>query len=213
MFFVERDTDDSAVFDCSLNFGITVDTHALNSPLFELCSTLIVSRGVTLLPWEYMKSIIVAFDKNHGIGAANDLLWTRDLPADLRHFKDITTGHPIIMGNNTYKSLGRPLPNRQNIVISRDPTPIEGFTVVGDLDAAYKAANDDDVYVIGGGQIYALALDTVDQLLVTEVDETFAAEVFFPKIDSTVWQEVSREHHDKDEANKYNYDFVVYRRR
>lgn len=160
-----------------------------------------------------MKSIIVAYDKNRGIGAANDLLWVRDLPADLQHFKQITTGHPIIMGNNTYKSLGRPLPNRQNIVISRSSDPIEGFTVVGNLDAAYSAANDDEVYVIGGGQIYQLALDTVDQLLVTEVDESFAAEVFFPEIDPNVWQEVSREHHKKDELNKYNYDFVTYRRR
>ncbi len=160
-----------------------------------------------------MKSIIVAFDRNRGIGAANDLLWTRDLPADLRHFKEVTTGHSIIMGRKTYESLGRPLPNRQNIVISRDVESVEGFTVVRSLDEAYDAATSDDVYIIGGGQIYQLALDTVDQLLVTEVDESFAAEVFFPEIDPATWQEVSREHHDSDEANKYNYDFVVYIRR
>ncbi len=160
-----------------------------------------------------MKSIIVAYDKNRGIGAANDLLWTRDLPADLQHFKQITSGHSIIMGRKTYESLGRPLPNRQNIVISRDMEPVEGFSVVRDLEEAYQSATSDDVYVIGGGQIYQLALDTVDQLLVTEVDETFAAEVFFPEINPIIWQEVSREHHVKDEANKYNYDFVVYTRR
>lgn len=160
-----------------------------------------------------MKSIIVAFDKNHGIGAANDLLWAHDLPADLRHFKEITTGHTIIMGRKTYESLGRPLPNRQNIVISRDLDEAPGFTIVRDLEAAYKAATSDDIYVIGGGQIYALALETVSKLYVTEVGEMFAAQVFFPEIEASVWQEVSREHHDKDEANKYDYDFVVYDRR
>jgi dihydrofolate reductase len=160
-----------------------------------------------------MKSIIVAFDKNNGIGAANDLLWTRDLPADLRHFKEITTGHTIIMGRKTYESIGRPLPNRQNIVISRDLDDAPGYTVVRDLDAAYAAATNDDVFVIGGGQIYALALDTVDQLYVTEVNEIFAAQVFFPEIDPVIWHEVSREHHDQDDANKYDYDFVVYTRR
>jgi len=159
-----------------------------------------------------MKSIIVAFDKNHGIGAANDLLWVRDLPADLRHFKEVTTGHTIIMGRKTYESLERPLPNRQNIVISRDLEDAPGCVVVRDLDAAYAAATSDDIYVIGGGQIYALALDTVSQLYVTEVNEMFAAQVFFPEIDPTVWREVSREHHDKDDANKYDYDFVVYSR-
>jgi len=160
-----------------------------------------------------MKSIIVAYDKNHGIGAANDLLWMRNMPADLRHFKELTTGHSIIMGRKTYESLDRPLPNRQNIIISRDLEPVDGMSVVRTLDQAYETATADDVYVIGGGQIYELALDTVDQLLVTEVDGTFSAEVFFPDIDVTVWQEVSREHHDLDEFNAYNYDFVVYARR
>jgi dihydrofolate reductase len=160
-----------------------------------------------------MKSIIVAFDKNNGIGAANDLLWTRDLPADLRHFKEITTGHTIVMGRKTYESIGRPLPNRQNIVISRDLDDAPGCTVVRDLDASYGAATNDDIFVIGGGQIYALAFDTVDQLYVTEVNEIFAAQVFFPEINPVVWQETSREHHNQDDANKYDYDFVVYTRR
>lgn len=160
-----------------------------------------------------MKSIIVAFDKKHGIGAANNLLWTRDMPADLRHFKQVTTGHAIIMGRKTYESLGRPLPNRQNIVISRYMEQEDGIDVVRTLKQAYETATADDIYVIGGGQIYQLALDTVDQLVVTEVDETFSADVFFPDIDLAVWQEVSREHHDSDEFNKYNYDYVIYVRR
>lgn len=160
-----------------------------------------------------MKSIIVAYDKNRAIGAANDLLWRRDLPADLQHFKQATTGHAIIMGRKTYESLGRPLPNRQNIVISRGMEPVEGFSVVRDLDEAYAVATSNDIYIIGGGQIYQLALGTVDRLLVTEVDGAFDAEVFFPEVDMNMWQEVSREHHDKDDANKYNYDFVEYVRR
>jgi len=158
-----------------------------------------------------MRSIIVAYDQNRGIGAANDLLWTRDLPADLRHFKELTTGSAIVMGRKTYESIGRPLPSRHNIVISRDGEPIDGVTVVTSLDDAYMAATTADVYVIGGGQIYRLALDSVDQILATEVDASFpAAEIFFPVLDETVWRESSREHHDADEQNKYSFDFVTY---
>lgn len=160
-----------------------------------------------------MKTIIVAYDKNNAIGAANDLLWKHDLPADLRHFKEVTTGSAIIMGRKTYDSIGRPLPNRQNIVISRDKSSIDGVKVVASLDQAYAAATTDDVYVIGGGQIYQLAIDGVDRVLATEVDESFKADVFFPVINPAIWIEVSREHHTKDDVNKYNYDFVTYERR
>lgn len=161
-----------------------------------------------------MKSIIVAYDKNRGIGAANDLLWERDLPADLKHFKDMTTGSAIIMGRRTFESIGRPLPNRQNIVISHDLDPAEGITVAYTLEEAYEAVTTNDVYVIGGGQIYSLAIDTVDTIFVTEVHEKFdAAQVFFPDIDLAIWKETSREHHLKDSVNKYDYDFVTYVRR
>lgn len=160
-----------------------------------------------------MKSIIVAYDLKHGIGAANDLLWKHDLPADLRHFKDITTGSSIIMGRKTYDSIGRPLPNRESIVISREAVDIPEVIGVHSLEEAFKAASHDDMYVIGGGQIYALAIDSVDRIYATEVQAEFKADVFFPSIDTTIWQEVSREHHDKDDANKYDYDFVVYDRR
>lgn len=213
MLFIKWNTDDSSVLYRSLNLGITINTHVCTLPFLSRCITSIVPRAGTLLPYEYMKSIVVAYDKKRGIGAANDLLWIRDLPADLRHFKDVTTGHSIIMGRKTYESLGRPLPNRQNIVVSRGLEPVDGFNVVRSLDEAYQVATDKEVFVIGGGQIYQLAIDAVDQLLVTEVDQTFAAEVFFPEIDLNVWQEVSREHHDKDDVNKYNYDFVTYLRR
>jgi len=161
-----------------------------------------------------MKMILVAYDKNYGIGAHNDLLWPRDLPADLQRFKLLTTGHAIIMGRKTYDSIGRALPMRQNIVISRDGPAIEGVTTVASLEEAYAAVKPGKhSFVIGGGQIYVLAIDSVERILATEVDGSFSADVFFPRISSNVWHETSREHHLADERNKYNYDFVTYDRR
>lgn len=159
-----------------------------------------------------MKSIVVAMDEANGIGADNDLLWQRDLPADLAHFKRITTGGSIIMGRKTFESIGRPLPNRENIVVSRTPTGVPGVLTAASLEAAYALARY-PVFVIGGGQIYAQSLDGVDKLYVTEVDAEFPqATVFFPKIDLSVWQEASRSHHPADERNKYPFDFVEYER-
>lgn len=161
-----------------------------------------------------MKTIIVAYDKHYGIGANNDLLWKNDLPADLQHFKETTTSQSVIMGLNTYNSIGRPLPNRQNIVISFKIEPIDGCEVVDSLQAAFSAVlPDKEAFVIGGGQIYALAIDTADRILATEVDHLFGtATVFFPEIDFTKWQETKREKHTADERNLYNYDFVTYER-
>lgn len=158
-----------------------------------------------------MKTIIVAYDKHLGIGAKNDLLWMGDMPADLKHFRDTTAGATVIMGRNTYLSIGRPLPGRQNIVISRTGEPIDGVTVVDSLEKAYEIS-DREIYIIGGGQIYELAMPSADRIIATEVDGEFNADVFFPVIDLNVWKEVSREHHEKDESNKYNYDFVIYER-
>jgi dihydrofolate reductase len=160
-----------------------------------------------------MKRIIVAYDKNRGIGAANDLLWLRDLPADLKHFKEVTTGSTVIMGKNTYASIGHPLPNRDNIVLSRSAESIDGVKVVTSLEEAYEAATTPDVYIIGGGQVYALALPTVDEVYATEVQDVFpAAEIFFPELDPSIWQEISREHHEADEKNKYSFDFIIDKR-
>lgn len=160
-----------------------------------------------------MKAIIVAVDQNNGIGADNDLLWQRDLPADLAHFKKLTTGKTIVMGRKTYESIGRPLPDRQNIVVSRSgPTGVSGVLTAHSLQAAYALAQY-DVFVIGGGQIYAQAIDDMDRLYVTYVDATFPqATVFFPQINCDTWQEISRDHHEADERNKYAFDFVVYER-
>ena len=160
-----------------------------------------------------MKTIVVAFDKNYGIGANNDLLWLRDLPADLKHFKDLTTGHTIVMGRNTFSSIGRALPNRQNIVVSRSMQKTGGVEIARTLDEAYQLAND-EVFIIGGAQIYAETVKDADVIEATEVQATFdTATVFFPPIDMTLWQEASRESHEKDERNKYAFDFVRYTRR
>lgn len=158
-----------------------------------------------------MKAIIVAMDRNRGIGAENDLLWQRDLPADLAHFKRLTTGKSIIMGRKTFESIGRPLPDRQNIIVSRSGAlGVEGTMTAASLPTAYALAQY-DVFVIGGGEIYQQAMYDVDRLYVTEVHTVFPeASVFFPKIDLDVWQEMSREHHKADERNKYAFDFVTY---
>lgn len=160
-----------------------------------------------------MKAIVVAVDRNNGIGADNDLLWQRDLPADLARFKKLTTGKTLVMGRKTFESIGRPLPDRQNIVVSRSgPTGVSGILTAHSLQAAYALAQY-DIFVIGGGQIYQQAINDMDRLYVTYVDAEFPqATVFFPQVDKTIWQEVSREHHEADDRNKYSFDFVVYER-
>lgn len=161
-----------------------------------------------------MKSIVVAYDKKFGIGANNDLLWQRNLPADLEHFKNITSGGAIIMGKNTYKSIGRLLPNRQNIIVSSSIGLVDGATVVDSLEKAYDMVDKGrETYIIGGGQIFAAAFNGIDRIYATEVNKVFdSATVFFPVISSDVWREISREKHTADEKNLYDYDFVVYDR-
>lgn len=134
------------------------------------------------------------------------------MPADLKHFRTLTTGKNIIMGLSTYESIGRPLPNRRNIVLSRKVHDIDGVDVAQSITEAYALAGADAV-VVGGGSIYEQTLDDMDRLYVTEVQAEFSnATVFFPEI-GPMWVETSREHHDADEQNKYAYDFVVYDRR
>ncbi len=156
--------------------------------------------------------MIVAYDQNRGIGADNDLLWQRDLPADLNHFRKHTTGRSIIMGRLTFESIGlKPLPNRQNIVVSSRPVVREDVIWVPDLDSAFRAAKHDP-FVIGGASIYSQALDVVGEIYATEVRATFpAADKFFPEL-GPEWSEVARESHLADQKNLYNYDFVTYRR-
>ena len=158
-----------------------------------------------------MKAIIVAVDKNNAIGFNGDMPWGRTLKDDLLNFKKLTTGKTVVMGRKTFESIGaKPLPDRENIVVSRTPTGAQGVLTALSLEAAYALARR-DVFVIGGGQVYAQALDDVDKLYVTHIDAAFPeANVHFPVIDSAKWHEVSREHHDADARNAYSFDLVTY---
>lgn len=161
-----------------------------------------------------MKSIVVAYDKNYGIGASNDLLWKRDLPSDLRRFRDITLGSAVIMGRKTYESIGNVLHGRLNIVVTHKFMDIPGLVLARGLKEAYEAAGERDIMIIGGGSIYEQAMPDVERIYATEVQAEFKnAEVFFPRVNPADWREVSREKHLADGANKYDYDFVVYQRK
>lgn len=156
-------------------------------------------------------SLIVATERHLGIGIRNTLPWR--LPEDLAFFKRTTTGHPIIMGRKTFDSIGRPLPNRRNIVITRNPGWMhEGVERAGSLQEAVQLAGDGEAFVIGGAQIYVDALPLATQLVVTEIDADFECDAFFPAIDTAVWSEVSRQAHHSDSA-ELDYAFVIYQRR
>ena len=156
-------------------------------------------------------SIIVATARNNVIGKDNALPW--HLPADLKYFKSTTMGKPIVMGRKTFESIGRPLPGRQNIVLTRDPKwSAEGVTVINDVDdISLSVGSADDVMIIGGAQIYNLTMKHVDCLYVTEVACDVDGDVFFPEIDRSVWQELSREPHAAIDGQPA-YSFVVYKR-
>ena len=163
-----------------------------------------------------MKSIeaIVAIDENGGIGRQGDLLC--HLPADMKHFKEVTMGHSIIMGRKTFESFPRrPLPGRQNIVITRNPAwQYPAVTVASSLDEAIAAAQTPTVFIIGGAQVYEQALPLVDVLHITLIHARWAsAYVFFPTLDMKEWQEMSREHHASDHRNAYEFDFITLKRR
>ncbi len=162
------------------------------------------------------KAIIVAYDTNRAIGRGGDLPWGRSLPADLAQFKRLTRGSDIIMGRKTFESIGsRPLPERENIVISSRPTGIKGVLTAVNLESALALARY-KTFIIGGAQVYSDALNApeIDTIYATEVDATFSdADTFFPELDMTIWQEVSRTHHPADEANAYAFDFVIYQRK
>ncbi|MBR3451827.1 MAG: dihydrofolate reductase [Muribaculaceae bacterium] len=157
---------------------------------------------------------IVAVDENWAIGRQGDLLC--HLPADMRHFKQVTMGYSIVMGRKTFESFPRrPLPGRQNIVITRNAGwQYPGVTVVHSVEEAIAAAETDTVYIIGGAQVYELALPLVEVLHLTVIHARWAsADAFFPALDMSEWQEVSREHHQSDHRNAYEFDFVTLKRR
>lgn len=157
-----------------------------------------------------MITIIAAIANNNAIGKNNQLIW--HLPADLKRFKKVTFGHHIIMGRKTYESLGKPLPNRTTIIITRNKNYKQNnCIVVNSLNEAIKAAQaDENPYILGGAEIYKQALKIADRLDLTIIHHSFEADAFFPKINYKIWKEVSREDFKADEKNKYNYSFVTY---
>ena len=164
-------------------------------------------------------SVIVAVAENGVVGRSNALPWY--LPADLMYFKKVTMGKPILMGRKTFESIGRPLPGRSNIVLSRDRGyAAEGVKVVASLQQALGLASDiaiidgrDELVVIGGAAIYALAIPIADRLYITEVHAEVDGDVHLPAVDWSQWREVSRQRNTAVEPNPYDFSFVVYYRR
>ncbi len=159
-----------------------------------------------------MLSIVVAKAKNNIIGRENKLVWK--LPADLQHFKELTTGHVIIMGRKTFESLGRVLPNRKHIVFSQNPdfkVNDENVQVVHSMLEIQQYIEDEkENFVIGGAMIYNLLMPHITKMYVTEIEEEFEGDAFFPRINTEIWQETSREKGPKDEKNNLDYDYVTY---
>ncbi|MCH9756953.1 MAG: dihydrofolate reductase [Gammaproteobacteria bacterium] len=156
-------------------------------------------------------SLIVAVDEQGGMGKNNTLPW--HLPADLAHFKIHTLGKPIIMGRKTYESIGRSLPGRLNVVLSRSALEIEDVEVVPNLDAAFAlTANEPEVMVIGGAAVFQAALEVAETIYLTRVHDVFDADVFFPVLDKSIWHGELLSKHAVDAANAYALSFYCYTR-
>ncbi len=163
-----------------------------------------------------LTTLIVAASKNNVIGENNRLPW--HLPRDLAYFKQVTTGHPIIMGRKTYESIGKALPNRLNIVITRNPAyQLTDAVVVHSLPEAIQVAkkmqpDTDEIHIIGGASIFAQAISLVDKIYLNRVLADFDGDTFLPPIDWSQWQLIDKTHHIADDKNAYAMDFEVYRR-
>lgn len=168
-------------------------------------------------------SLISAIAKNNVIGGGNTLLW--NLPADMKHFREITSGHTVIMGRKTFESIGRTLPNRRNIVITRDKNYTrDDIEVVNSLEEALRLVsleqgkefeeNQDEVevFIIGGGEIYKQVMDKAQKLYITEIHQDFEGDTLFPEIDKKKWEEISRENFETDGKNNIPYSFVEYKK-
>lgn len=167
----------------------------------------------TLIPYPHPPriSIIVACATNRIIGVGGKMPW--HLPGDLRRFKQITMGHTIVMGRKTWESIGRLLPGRRHVIVTRQPGyGVAGATVVHSIDAAISAARDDrEIFIIGGSEIYALALPETDRILLTEIKKDFEGDAFFPEITAGEWREIGRANM-QDDASGVQYDFVTMER-
>ena len=156
-----------------------------------------------------MISIIVAVAKNGVIGDKNTLLW--HLREDMIHFRTTTSGHPVVMGRKTYDSIGRPLPKRTNVVITRDTNlALEGCTVVHSLEEAVAMFDkSEEVFIIGGAQIYAQALAVADRIYLTVIDKEYEGDTSFPEIDYSAWKEISREEYVRGEEFEHPFAFIT----
>lgn len=161
-----------------------------------------------------MISLIAAIGKNNELGKGNTLLW--HMSADMKHFKDTTALHTVVMGRKTFESLGKPLPNRRNIVITRDANyKQKGVEIAHSLAGALDIVEDknEEIFIIGGAEIYKQAIEIADKLYITHVDAGYAdADAFFPEIIPVVWNEVSHKEFKKDDKNPFAYTFSVYER-
>lgn len=162
-------------------------------------------------------SIIAAVAENLVIGKNNDLVWR--LPDDMKYFMETTKGHHVIMGRKNYESIPhkfRPLPERQNIIVTKqDNYHAEGCKTTDSIENAITLArqdNPEEIFIIGGGQIYAQSIDLADKLYITAIKKSFDGDTFFPAIDKNDWREVSRIHHPADERHAQAFDFVIYDR-
>ncbi len=158
-------------------------------------------------------SLIVAMDDHGLIGRRNQLPW--HLPADMAWFRQHTLGKPILMGRKTHESIGRPLPGRKNIVLTANvKLRIPGCTMVHSLAEAFRACGDaDELMVIGGAEVYRLALPQAQRIYLTEVHDRFEGDAWFPPFDRQQWREVYREDHEPDEKNRWPYSFTILERR
>ncbi len=157
-------------------------------------------------------SIIVAMSTDRIIGMGNSLPWR--LPADLRRFKTLTMGHGVILGRKTFESIGKPLPGRSLIVVTRQVEFVtEGVQVAHSVEQALEMAPGNEVFIAGGSQIYSQTLDRADRMYLTLVEGTFLGDTWFPAFGDREWQLLEEEHHSPDEKNLYPYCFRVYERR
>ena len=156
-------------------------------------------------------SQIAAMSENHVIGKNNQLLW--HMPEDLKHFKNTTSGHTVIMGRKTFDSVGKPLPRRRNIIITRQNITIEGCEVVNSIEAALAlCAGDDEVFIVGGAEIYKQSLHLTNRVYLTIIHHYFEGDSFFPQLSQNDWKEVSHENHPVDDKNAFPYSFITYQR-
>ena len=160
-----------------------------------------------------MITMIAAAGQNNELGKDNDLVW--HLPDDFKRFKQLTTGHHIIMGRKTFESFPKPLPNRTHIVITRDTAyQKEGAVVVHSIDEALiKSSSDDQPFVIGGGEIYTLAMEIADVIELTRVHSSFEADTFFPEINIEKWELVSEVDHPSDDRHAYAFTYETWKRK